>query len=184
MILGLATALATATALTHSASAQQRSISANIADAADFGTLNVDAAYGFARHWSAHAGAKYNPFAYGSGESAVQRKQRMFSAGARYWPWHIFSGWWISGKAQWQEYNSGGIRSPETTEGDRIGAGLAGGYSYMLTPWLNLDIGAGFWAGWSTYRVYACPTCGRVLASGGKYFLLPNEITLALAFVF
>ena len=101
--------------------AQEISLSTNLADYAG------GAAYGFARHWSAGAGIKYNPFSFGRGEEESMLRQRLISAGTRWWPWHIFSGWWMGAKLQYQEFAQGGIVSSETTEGDRFGGGISAG---------------------------------------------------------
>ncbi len=164
--------------------AQEFAVSTNFIDYAEFGTLNVEASYGVDRHWSLNAGAKYNPFTYSRGQEQVQRRQRSFSAGARYWPWHIYSGWWLSASVRYQEYNSGGIVSPVTSEGDRFGGGFGGGYTYMIAPYLNLDFGLGLWSGYDSFTMCACPTCGRKIDSGGKFFILPSDVLLALTFVF
>ena len=166
------------------AAAQEWSLSTNAADYADFGTLNAEMGYAFARHWNASAGVRYNPFSFQSDGEPFQSRQRTFSAGVRYWPWHIYSGWWMSGKVQYQEYNRGGIRSPETREGERVGGGLSAGYTYMLAPWLNLEFGLGLWAGRDRYTVYSCPVCGSTEDRGQGFFLLPNDILLGLSFIF
>lgn len=170
--------------LCHGLAAQNFALSTNVLGYADFGTLNMEASYGVARHWSLNAGLRYNPFTFGSGEQEVRRRQRSFSTGARYWPWHIYSGWWLSAEVRYQEYNSGGLVSPETSEGDRFGAGIGGGYTYMLAPHLNLDFGIGLWSGYDVYTTYDCPTCGRVTDSGGKFFILPADLIVALTYVF
>ena len=167
------------------AGAQKFSVGTNLADDARYGTLNAEASLAVARRWSLYAGAKYNPFLFhdNNGEPFSAR-QRVFSAGARYWPWNVYSGWWLSARAQYQEYNRGGIDAPETQEGDRYGIGVAAGYAYMLHPHLNVEIGAGLWGGYDRYTVYSCLVCGLTLDSGERSFLLPNDITLALVYVF
>ena len=100
------------------------------------------------------------------------------------WPWHTMSGWWFAGKLRYQEYCYGGIFSEEAEEGDRVGAGLYAGYTYMLTRHLNLEFGAGFWSGMALYRRYSCPVCGLTVGAGRKYFLLPDDIMISLAYVF
>ncbi len=167
-----------------SACAQNFALSTNLVEYANFGTLNLEASYAVDRHWSLNASAKYNPFIYNSGEDALVQKQRSLSTGARFWPWHIFSGWWLSGMVKYQEYSSGGIRSPQTTEGDRFGAGLGGGYTYMISPKINLEFGAVFWSGYDKYTSYRCPTCGRVTDKGSKIFFLPSDIMLGLSYIF
>ena len=164
--------------------AQEVSLSTNLADYAALGTINMEATYGFARHWSVNAGVKYNPFSFGEGENAKQLRQRAISAGARFWPWHIYSGWWMGAKVQYQEFNEGGLVSPETSEGDRYGGGLAAGYSRMLGKHFNLDLGLGMWAGYSVYTTYACQVCGRKVDSGSRFFVLPNDVILGINYIF
>ena len=164
--------------------AQDFALSANAADLANFGTFNLEASYAMAQHWSVNAGIKYNPFSFSRGDSTFQNRQRSLSAGTRYWPWHIYSGWWLSGAVRYQEYNSGGFSSPETSEGDRFGGSVGGGYTYMVAPHINLDFGLGIWAGYDIYRTYSCPTCGKVIGEGRKYFFLPSDILIALSYIF
>jgi len=171
--------------LGSSARAQQWGLSTNVVDLLNMGTLNAELSYGCGRHWSVVADVKYNPFQYASGtENQVQHRQQLYALGARWWPWHIQSGWWFAGKAQYQEYNMGGLVSAKTEEGDAYGGGLTAGYTHMLSPHLNLEFGLGFWNGYKKYVVYACPHCGAKLESGEKYFFAPNDVMLSLAFVF
>ena len=171
-------------AATHGLRAQNFALSTNILDYADFVTLNLEASYGFARHWSVNTALKYNPFSYGKGEDIMQHKQRAVSTGIRYWPWHVYSGWWLEADARYQEYNAGGILSPETSEGDRFGLGLRAGYTYMPSPSLNLDFGIALWSGYDIYTVYECPECGKVIDSGAKYFVMPADFIVALTYIF
>ena len=137
--------------------AQKASLSTDLLGYANFVTMNLDASYPVSRHWSINAG---------------------------WWPWNVYSGWWLGGKMQYQEYNTGGIFSRKTREGDRYGAGVAGGYSYMLGRHLNLDFGIGLWGGMDKYSVYECPVCGVTSSSGAKFFILPSDIMVALSYVF
>lgn len=172
-------------AASFDAGARKFSISTDILGYANLGTLNMDASYAVARRWSLTAGVRYNPFTFRKGEpDQFQYRQQSYSIGTRVWPWHIWSGWWFAGKIRYQEYNFGGILSKETEEGDRIGAGLYVGYTHMLTSWLNIEFGAGFWAGKAFYSKYSCPTCGYTLESGKKYFLLPDDFLISLVYVF
>lgn len=167
-------------------SAQRFSLSTNLLDYARLGTLNLDASYAASRHWSITAGARYNPFTYNEGdpEKQFQYRQQSYAAGARWWMWHTWSGWWFGGKLRYQEYNAGGIGSPETEEGDRVGAGLYAGYTHMLTPHLNMEFGLGFWGGRSWYTSYSCPTCGVTLEKGQEYFVRPDDLMISIVYVF
>jgi hypothetical protein len=167
-------------------SAQKLSVSTNVLDWSSLGTFNGEASYALGKHWSVGADAKYNPFSYGKRASGkrMQARQQSYSAGTRYWPWHIYSGWWLSGKIRYQEYNVGGILSEETVEGDRFGGGVGLGYTYMLHPHFNLEFGAGVWMGYGVYTKYRCPVCGPIEGKGEKFFILPSDAIIALAYVF
>ena len=167
-----------------SAFAQRWAMETNVVDYVNFGTLNLEGSVAVAQHWSATAVAKLNPFHYQKDGEPLNARQQLYGAGVRYWPWHVYSGWWAGARLQYQEYNRGGIRDKLTDEGDRFGLGLSGGFSYRLSPHLNLDVGAGFWSGWDTYTTYDCPVCGLVKDKGERVFFLPNDLLLALVYVF
>lgn len=166
------------------ASSQELALTTNFVDYANMGTLNIEASYGVAKNWSVNAGAKYNPFSYRKNGEEARSRQRTVSAGVRYWPWHIYSGWWLSGSARYQEYNHGGFSSLLTSEGDRFGLSVGGGYTYMLSPKLNLEFGVAFWTGYDVYTSYACPTCGKKLEEGGRFFFFPSDLLLGLSYIF
>ena len=172
--------------LPQEAEARRFSVSTNIIGYLNLGTMNMEASYGFSRHWSLNAGVKFNPFTFNNPvkDSRMQNRQQSYELGVRLWPWHVFSGWWIAAKAKYQEYNRGGIFSPDTEEGDGYGIGFSAGYSYMLHPNLNLEFGVGLWTGVKKYTVYDCPSCGVTTGSGTKGFIMPNELLLSLVDVF
>jgi hypothetical protein len=147
----------------------------------------MEASYAAGRHWSARAGVRYNPFEYKRDEDPsnnYRNRQISYALGVRYWPWHVYSGWWLSGNAQYQQYNYGGIFSKKTREGDRVGMALGAGYTYMLHPRLNLEFGFSMWGGYEGYTEYECPVCGLTTETGRKIFLLPDDIIIALTYVF
>lgn len=168
----------------HNARGQKFSASTNIIGYADFGTLNAEISTAVAKNWTVNAFAEYNPWTFGAKDSAMQNRKQSYALGTRYWPWHVYSGWWFSLKMQYQEYNRGGILGPETEEGDAYGAAFGAGYTLMLTKFLNLDFGLGIWGGTTKYIRYSCPVCGRITDKGNKTFILPDELSVALAFVF
>ena len=166
--------------------AQKYSISTDLLDYIQLGTLNAEASVALSRRRSVSAGIRYNPFTFNRGDAGeqYQLRQQSYSLGLRLWPWHTLSGWWFSTKARYQEYNSGGILSEETEEGDRVGIGLYSGHTFMLAKHLNLELGLGFWSGVSFYTRYSCPSCGVTVDSGKKYFFLPDDFNLSLVYVF
>lgn len=162
------------------------SVSTNLLDYARLATMNLDASCAISRHWSVQAGVRYNPFTFNEGDpqKQFQYRQRSYSAGARWWAWHTWSGWWLAGKIRYQEYNIGGIASRMTEEGDRGGLGVYAGYTYMLTPHLNFELGLGMWGGRSWYKVYSCPACGITVESGKVWFARPDDVMMSLVYVF
>jgi hypothetical protein len=167
-------------------SAQNASVATNLVDYVSLGTMNAELSVGAGRHVSLSASARINPWTYHKGDPTkqMQNRHQTYTIGFRYWPWHIYSGWWISGAVQYQEYNRGGIISQRTEEGDAYGISPGAGYSLMIHENLNLDFGFSFWAGQKTYIAYACPSCGRIVEKGSKWFVMPNELRVALQFIF
>ena len=180
------------------ATAQTWAVAVNAADAVELGTIGVEGSAAVGQHWSIHANAKVNPWTFGRRDTSAdnnglfqspnpdqkQDRKQVYAAGVRWWPWNVYSGWWIGGKGQYQEFNYGGLLTETSPEGDAFGAGFSGGYSLMLKEHWNLDFGLGFWTGWMKYTTYACPSCGKVVDEGQKWFILPNEVILSLVYIF
>jgi hypothetical protein len=145
-------------------------------------TPNLDIGVGFDRHWSMHLQGKYNPFFWQAGGETFQNRQLTASAGFRYWPWFLHSGWYIGSSLQYSQYNRGGILSPLTEEGDAYGIALRGGYSLMINKWMNIEFGAGIWGGKTRFKTYQSPRCGKLLESSEKLFILPDGINISLVF--
>lgn len=177
------------------ASAQTWAVAVNAADAIDLGTIGIEGSAAVGQHWSIHAGAKVNPWTFNKHNTwnglfsepdpdQKQDRKQVYSIGARWWPWNVYSGWWVGAKAQYQEYNRGGILTKTAEEGDAFGAALAGGYSLMLKEHWNLDFGLGVLGGWTKYRKFAYPENGKITEEGHKWFFLPNEVILSLVYIF
>ena len=48
----------------------------------------------------------------------------------------------------------------------------------------NLEFGLGFWTGVKKYAAYDSPVCGLTVESGLKAFILPNDVIIAVSYVF
>ena len=157
----------------------------NIADYLFLGTLNADLQYSVHRNWTLGLGARYNNWTWRHRQDTqFESRQQTYYFGVRWWPWYTYSGWWLGGKLQYQEYNRGGFLSLETEEGDAFGLAAGGGYAVHVNSWLNVDFGLYGWGGMTKYVRYACPYCGRRTDAGTKAFLLPDEVRIALQFIF
>lgn len=167
------------------ASAQRFSIGTNGIDWLTLGTVNAEASVATSQHFSLHAGAELNPWTYAKGDKEKQFEVRQFSCwgGFRWWPWHVYSGWWAGVDGRYSMYNIGGIVKRTTEEGEAYGGGLYGGYSIMLSDLWNLDLGLGVWGGWKKYTTYACPVCGVITGQGEKAFFMPDaRVAIQLIF--
>lgn len=163
------------------------SLSTDIVDWANFGTINLEAGAGLGRHLSVTAGAKYNPWSFKTQKLGLQlyNKQTTAYAGLRYWPWYVFSGWWIGAQTQYTQYAETGIWRHALDTGSAVGGGLSLGYTLMLHEKLNLEFGAGAWAGRRyKHTLYCCPECMDVRESGPSNFIALNDISVALMYVF
>lgn len=166
----------------RAAAGRKGSISTNVAGYANLFTLNAEGSISMGRHWTLTAGAKYNPFTFG--KDHFRNKQQAYYGGMRYWPWHSYSGWWVAGKLQYQEFSAGGLRRAKTTEGDRVGLGLGAGFAYMVGKHFNVEFGANLWSGMEWFTTYSCPVCGDLEQSGRKFFILPCDIIIGVSYIF
>ena len=167
------------------ASGQRYSVSTDCLDWLTLGALNADASVAVSQNVSLHAGGALNPWTFRKEDPEKQFQARLMTVwgGARWWPWHVYSGWWAGMDAIYRVYNVGGVIKRQTEEADAYGGRLWGGYSVMLSGHWNLDIGAGIWGGWKDYTVYSCPSCGVIQEKGGKVFVLPDaRVAIQLIF--
>lgn len=155
---------------------QKFAVSTNIIDYLDRGTINLGVSLALSRHISGELQYRNNPFGSGGGDDAILNQKTVYSIGARYWPWICFSGWWIKGAVQAENYVRQNyftaIYGDSLKKGTGFGASVGGGYSLMISKSFNIDLGADIWAGVDS------------TSSGNKAFILPNNIYLGLAYVF
>lgn len=160
-------------------------VSQNVADYIFLGTLNAEAQYSVHRNWTIGLGARYNNWTWRHRQDTqFEARQQTYYVDGRWWPWYTYSGWWVGGKIQYQEYNRGGLLGPGTEEGDAVGISLGAGYAVHVNHWLNVDFGLFGWGGMTRYVSYACPYCGSRTGEGTKAFVLPDEVRIALQFIF
>lgn len=167
--------------------AQKVTLGTNALSWMNFGTINLDLGVALSRHFSFSAGAKYNPWEFDSDNPhlVVQNKTQTYYAGFRYWPWYIFSGWWMEAKAQYQDYSRSGIWRPALEIGKGIGGGFSVGYTRMISKSLNMEFGAGLWGGRLLDRVlYDCPMCHNVREKGSMNFITLDNVSISIFYIF
>lgn len=168
--------------------AQKWAISSNALSWASLGTINAECAYSLNQHFSLNAGVAYNPWDVFSPTNLVMKNNQLGGyVGARYWPWHVYSEWWIGAKVQYKQFEQVGILTSNLVKGDAIGAGLSAGYSFMLGNHFNLDLGAGVWGGRIiNYSKYKGNTTvdSKLLEQGSKGFVFLDNLILSIIYIF
>lgn len=167
------------------ASAQRYTVGTNAIEWAELGTINLEASMSVHQKLSLHLGGGINPWTFNKGVAEKQMENRNYNAwvGLRFWPWHVYSGWWIGTNFRYMIYNRGGVFNRKTEEGNAYQLSLFGGYSLMLSDQWNLDFGVGGWAGYKNYTLYDCPMCGMVLEKNKKFFVIP-DVRVTFQFIF
>lgn len=177
------------------AHAQKVAIQTNAIDWAFLLTPNIGLQYAVSQHFSIEAQAKVNAWSFRTSGTEEERmhneiksRQQAYALGARWWPWNVYSGWWVGAKIQFQQYDNGGLKAlawlPDNEAGNAYGGGLSAGYSLQLHKHWNMDFGLGLWGGYKTYTVYSCPWCGKTVDKGAKTFILPDQAMISLMYIF
>ncbi len=172
--------------------AQQFSLSTNLLDWAALGGANLSAGMSVTRHLTLEVGGVYNPHSITKSYGLqVQNKHLNGYAAVKYWPWIVYSGWWMSAKAQYSNYSRTGILNSKLEEGQKVGGGVSFGYTLMLSKKLNLDFGFGLWGGYKDYVLYNRPEDkiryeerGEIPPTQGKGFISPDKLSISLMYVF
>lgn len=179
-------------------SATRWGISMNVVDLVSLGVPNITVQYGVSRRVSLIADAKWNGWSWHKDgrEIVAMNRQQTYALGARWWPWYVYSGWWVCGKAQYQEYDrAGSLFAFENIneKGDAFGAGLSGGYALMVSKHFTVEFGVGLWGGLTWYDRYECiyapafSDCAHIgphVGHGRKFFVRPNDILISVMWNF
>ena len=169
------------------AGAQKVAVGTNVVDWVNLGTANIEAGLSIGQHFSAFVGGRYNPWSFDNTRQNVPMRNNVKNAyiGMRYWPWYIYSGWWVALKGQYEQFMEGGFWRPIMEEGTAIGAGLSGGYTIMLHKNLNMEFGIGLWGGrYTDYSKYQCTDCLDLITAGPRNFLQFDDLVIAFVYVF
>ena len=146
-------------------------LSLNLADAALLGTAGGSLQWGPSRHISVENSLRLNAFSFR--DATLYDQRQTFTTAVRWWPWHIYSGFYVRASAQVETARRKGIPFFSEGAGEAYGAGLSAGYSLLLSRHLNLEFGAGFWGG----RLRPAGTENR------RWFIAPDGLTLAIVLV-
>lgn len=166
--------------------AQKVSVSTNLIDWAYLWTINGELGFSVDQHFSLSAGGRINPWKFDKPDgTGLYNCQTTAYAGVRYWPWYVFSGWWVGAKMQYSSFSNTGLFRSELREGQSVGAGVSAGYTLMINERLNMEFGAGFWGGRHfKYSEYDSPVTMTPVSTSPKNFITVDNITVALVYLF
>lgn len=162
------------------ARAQNTYVATNCLDYLYLVTFNAEFGVNVSSKWSVYLKGKYNPFSFNFGKR-IQHKQATVAAGVKYWFWYTNSGWFVNSHIGYSNYNVGGIIDRYGYQGNAYSLTLGGGYSLILSKKLNLDFGVGVNAGYTNYKKYMCPTCGKFIEKKKKVYVAPSNLLVQLS---
>ena len=173
----------------HAAQAQEHkhqwAISTNALSWVNLGTINAEGSMSVDNHFTVNAGFVANPWCIQTPTGYVDLMNKQYGGhlGAKYWPWHVYSEWWIGAKVQYRNFKdsisfeTNKLKGSALEQGNALGAGLSAGYSCMINQHLNIDFGLGLWGGrMLTYK------CGDDV--GPRNFLTLDDIMVSLVYIF
>ncbi|MBQ0024465.1 MAG: DUF3575 domain-containing protein [Bacteroidales bacterium] len=148
-------------------------------------SINADLQKAVARNWTTDVQFRYNPWEFVKSAAYMSQDVKyQAQVGVRYWPWYTFSGLWLKGALQAQNYRRGGFEGIRPEMGNKYGVAASVGYSLMITKWFNIDFGAGLWGGFKRYQVFADQNFETVKEKGGNGFISGNELSVSASFIF
>lgn len=166
--------------------AQSYTLSTNVIEWCNYGTINLDAGMSLSRHFTINAGCKYNPWEFQTKNGMpVMNNQLTAYLGTRYWFFFANTGWWLGARMRFSDFEQTGVLRPKYILGKSLGAGVSAGYTWLLTDHFSIEFAAGLWGGrhlkYEQYRTYD----NKILDDRGpRNFIALDDISLSLVYVF
>lgn len=134
-------------------------------------TINLGFETRIAPRWSLDISGNYNPWNMPNG---AKWKHWMAQPELRYWFCEVLNGHFVAVHLHGGAFNFGGIKNnvdflgtdysrltDHRFQGYFVGAGIAYGYSWILSRHWNLEAMIGFGYSYVMYDVYECADCGK-----------------------
>lgn len=157
-------------------------------------TVNIGAEVGLAKRWTLDISGNLNAW---SKNDKTKWKHWMVQPEARYWFCDRFSRHFIGAHVITGAFNFGGIKNnismlgtdfsvlrDKRYQGYAYGVGIAYGFAFMLSEYLNLELEAGFGYAYLDYEVYECGNCGRRIGEGDHHYIGPTKAAINLVYLF
>lgn len=158
-------------------------------------TINLGTEFGLSPKWTLDVSANYNPWTYSNNK---KWKHWLVQPEARYWFCNKMMGHFIGFHTIAGSYNIGNVNAvfkflgtdfsklkDYRYEGWFVGAGVAYGYSWVLSKHWNLEAELGIGYTYSKSDKYECASCGEKMEDDKTHhYVGPTKAALNLVYVF
>lgn len=158
-------------------------------------TINLGTEFGLSPKWTLDVSANYNPWTYSNNK---KWKHWLVQPEARYWFCNKMMGHFIGFHTIAGSYNIGNVNAAfkflgtdfsklkdYRYEGWFVGAGVAYGYSWVLSKHWNLEAELGVGYTYSKSDKFECASCGEKLEDDKTHhYVGPTKAALNLVYVF
>lgn len=158
-------------------------------------TINLGTEFGLSSKWTLDVSANYNPWTYSNNK---KWKHWLVQPEARYWFCNKMMGHFIGFHTIAGSYNIGKVNADfkflgtdfsklkdYRYEGWFVGAGVAYGYSWVLSKHWNLEAELGIGYTYSKSDKFECASCGEKLEDDKTHhYVGPTKAALNLVYVF
>ena len=169
--------------------AQQVSVKTNLLNWATT-TINLGVEAAITRNNTVQLFYGLNPWKF-SGEKKI--RHWVVQPEFRFWPCESFNGWFYGFHFMGGEFNMGEVKFPlgilHTLENSRYegwfaGAGVAGGYQWVLSRHWNIEASIGIGYDYIKYDKFRCSYCGERLKSGNRHYFGPTKAAISIMYLF
>ena len=156
-------------------------------------TINLGAEAQIAPKWSLDLSGNFNGWTFSDGK---RWKHWMVQPEGRYWFCEPLGGHFLGFHALGGQYNFGNLDLPDFLGNDLaklkdyryqgwyVGAGIAYGYTWLLSKHWNLEAELGIGWAWTPYDKYQCAGCGKKVESGHHNYFGPTKAAINIVYVF
>lgn len=157
-------------------------------------TINAGVEFGLSPQWTFEMSGNYNNWTMSHDH---KWKHWLIQPEARYWFCNRFIGHFVGFHAHGGKYNVGNLDngisfwgtdlsklSDSRYQGWFVGAGVAYGYSWVLSRHWNLEFELGIGYAYSRFDRYPCATCGERLDEGDHHYFGPTKAAVNLIYAF
>lgn len=158
-------------------------------------TVNAGVEIGIAPRWSLDLSGNYNAWRL---EEDSTWKHWMAQPELRFWMCDRFSGHFVAFHGVVGQYNIGGIKNSFSFlgtdffnltdfryQGWAAGGGVAYGYAWILSRYLNLEAEIGVGVIYTQYDKFNCVGCGKRVVEGQPHqYVGPTKAAISLVYVF